>query len=55
MRQPGGGVDLAQEAVRPQGRGQFRAEDFEGDRPMVLQVLRQIHGRHAPAAELSFD
>src|SRR2546426_1153757 len=55
MGEPGGDVDLAQEPVLPQGRAEVRAEHFEGDQTAVLQVLRQIHGRHAPAAEFPVD
>ena len=55
MGEPGGDLDLTEEAVRAQLGGQVRAEHFERDGPAVFQVLRQVHGRHAPAAELPFD
>src|SRR5438093_7704520 len=55
MGESGGDVDLAQEAIRPQARGQVGAEHLEGDQPAVFQVLRQVDGRHAPMAELAFD
>src|SRR5690242_5438741 len=55
MGEPGGDLDLAQEPIGPQARGQVWAEYLESDRPAVFQVLRQIDGRHAPAADLAFD
>src|SRR5207248_10352097 len=55
MGEPGGDLDLAQEARRPEGRGQLRTEDFEGDPPAVFAIVGQINGRHAPTTELPSD
>src|SRR5205823_7851536 len=55
MGEPGGDLDLAQEASRPQRRGQLRTEDFEGDPPAVFTIVGQIDGGHAAVAELSGD
>jgi len=30
-------------------------EDFDRNRPMMLQVLRQEHRRHAPPTQLALD
>src|SRR5207245_10975934 len=41
--------------IGPQARRQVRAEHRESDRPAVFQVLRQIDGGHAPAADLAVE
>src|SRR5207248_2547273 len=53
--QPGGDLDLAQEPLGAEGRREVRVQDLDRDRPMVLQVLREEHRRHAPATQLPLD
>jgi len=48
-------LDLAQEAVRPDGGGQFGAEGLDGDLAAVPEVLRQEHRRHAAFAQQLLD
>src|SRR5439155_17904769 len=55
MGEPGGDLDLAQEASRPERRCQFRTEDFEGDLPAVFAIVGKVNGRHAPTTELPSD
>ena len=51
----GGGSDLGQEAGRPDHGGQLPAEDFEGDAPLVAEVVGEVDRRHTPLAELPLD
>ena len=53
--QPGGEADLALEALGPEGGGQLGVQHLERDRPVVPEVLGQIDGGHAPAAELALE
>ncbi len=55
MLQPRGDLDLAQEALGAELRGELRVEHLDRDRPMVLQILREEHRRHAPPTELTLD
>src|SRR5262245_56592632 len=55
MRESAGDGDLAQEAARSERDSEIRAEDFQGDWPVVPPVLGQIHGRPATATELALD
>ena len=55
MVQPGGGLDLPEEALGSERSGELGTQDLEGDGPIVSQVVGQVDGRHAPAAELTFD
>ncbi len=55
MLQPGGDLDLAQEALSPQRRCQLGTEQLDGDGAPMLQVLGEIDRRHPPAPELSLD
>ncbi len=55
MGEPGGDLDLAEEAFRPEARSQLGAEHFERHRPAVFHILCQVDSRHAAAAELSCD
>ena len=53
--QPGGELDLAEEAVGPERRGELGVEHLERDRAVVLDVLRQEHRGHPTAAELALE
>ena len=53
--QPRGELDLAQEPLGAQRRGELGAEHLERDLAVVLEVVREVDGRHAAAAELALD
>ena len=55
MLQAGGELDLAEESVGAEGLGQFRMEHLERHRPVVAEVVSEIHHGHAAAAELALD
>jgi len=55
MLQSRGGLDLPSEPVGAQGSGQLWTEDLQGDGALVLEVLGQVHRRHAPAAKLALE
>src|SRR3989441_421755 len=55
MLQPGGDLDLPHEPLGSERRRELRAEDLDRNRPMMLQVLRQEHRRHAPLTQLPLD
>ncbi len=50
-----GGLDLGEEALGADDRGQFGLEDLDGDLSVVLDVLGQVHRGHAAFAELPLD
>jgi hypothetical protein len=51
----GGDPDLAGEAVGAEDGAELGAEHLHRDLPVVAQVVGEIHGRHAAAAELAAD
>jgi len=51
--QPGAELDLAEEPVGAEGAGELGVEHLEGDGAVVAEVLREVDGRHAAAAELA--
>ena len=55
MLQPGGDLDLAEEAVGPEGGGSSGRSTFTATLRSVLQVLGQVDGGHAALAELALD
>ncbi len=55
MGEPGGNLDLAQEALRADAAPELRSEHLDRHRPLVLHVLREEHGRHPSATELALD
>src|SRR6476661_5073778 len=55
MLQAGGELDLAEESFGAEGLGHFRMKHLECHRPVVAKVVREIHHRHAAAAELALD
>jgi hypothetical protein len=55
MLEPGGEVDLPAEPLGAERRPRLGAENLEGDRPVVLQVVGEIDGRHPATAELPLD
>ena len=48
-------LDLAQEPLGAQRGGELRAQDLDGDAPVVPEVVGEVHRRHAARAELSLD
>ena len=55
MLEPGGDLDLAEEALGAERGGQLRPEDLDRDLAAVLQVLGEIHVAMPPTAELALD
>jgi len=53
--QPGGDLDLAEEAVRTQRGGQLGAQDLERHFAAVLEILREIHRRHPALSQLALQ
>ncbi len=51
----GGHLDLPQEALRTQRGGQLGMQDLDRHRPVMLEILGQVYGRHSPVAQLAFD
>ena len=51
----GGGLDLLDETIGAEDRGQLRLQDLERDVAVVLLVARQVDGGHAAFAELTLD
>jgi len=49
------GLDLHDEPIRAEHCGKFWFENFNRDFAIVLDVVRQVDGRHAARAELTFD
>jgi hypothetical protein len=55
MRELGGGLDLAQEAVGAQRNRQLGTEDLDGDRPVMLEIAGEIDRGHPALAQLALD
>ena len=55
MIEPGGNLDLAQEAVGAERGGELGVQHLEGDDAVVLEIAGEVDGGHAPAAELALD
>ncbi len=53
--QPGGELDLPEEALRSQGGGQLRTKHLQGDMSAVLQVMREVNSGHSAPAEFPLD
>jgi hypothetical protein len=53
--QIGGDLDLGQEPLGADDGGKLRLEHFDGDLPVVLQVMCEVHRRHAARPQLSLD
>ena len=52
MIQPRGDLDLFQEPLRPEGRGEIWAQHLESDLATMLPIPPEIDGRHpAPPQE----
>ena len=55
MLEPRGQANLLAEPLGPKRRRDFRVEDLEGYRPVMLQVVRQENGRKPAASDLTLD
>ena len=55
MIEPGGDLDLALEPLWTQRVRELGVKDLQRDRPIVLEIAREIHGSHAPAPELALN
>jgi hypothetical protein len=53
--QVGGDLDLLEEPLGADHGGQFRPQHLERDLAVVLDVVRQVHRRHAALAQLALD
>jgi hypothetical protein len=53
--QVGDGLDLAEKPLGADDRGKLGPEHLDGDLPIVLEILREIHGRHAARTQLPLD
>src|SRR5204863_4399815 len=47
--------DLAEESHVTEGGREVGAQNLERDRSIVLEIVREIHRRHAAGAELTLD
>ncbi len=50
-----GDADLREEAVDAEDGAELRVEELERDGAAVADVAREVHGRHATAADLALD
>ena len=55
MLQARGGADLSEKAFAAEDRAEVWVEHLHGDATVVLDVVRQIDGRHPAAADLAVD
>src|SRR5438445_12794914 len=55
MAKAGGELDFAQKSVGTERRGELGSQHLDRDRPVVLQVLREVYGSHAATTELPVD
>ena len=55
MRESRGELDLAQKPIAAERCGEIGVERFERDVAAVLDVVREVHRRHAASAELALD
>jgi len=55
MVERSGDLDLAEKPLGAEGLRDFRPEDLQRHRPVVLQVMGEIDGGHAAMAELPVE
>ena len=48
-------LDLGKETLGSDDRSQLRLQHFQGDLPLVFQVIREIHRRHPALTEFGLD
>jgi hypothetical protein len=49
------GLDLDHKPLGAEHGGELRFQNFDGDLAIVLDIVRDIHGRHSACAELSLE
>ena len=55
MIEPGGQVDLPEEALGTQGSGELRVEQLQSDPPVMLEVLGEVDRGHPAPTELTLE
>jgi hypothetical protein len=55
MLQASGQLDFPLKALGAERRGQLRMEDLQRNRPVMAQVMGEIHRRHTTAPEFALD
>jgi hypothetical protein len=55
MTQVGGDLDLAQEPLGAENRGELGAQDLDCDEALVLQIPSEKNGGHPAPTELALD
>ena len=55
MLEVGSRLDLGQEPLGSDDRRQFGLQNLERHLPLVLDVVRQVDGRHAALTEFGLD
>src|SRR2546425_7508896 len=55
MTEAGGGFDLAEKPLPPEGGGELRRQHLDRHRATVVQVLREVDRRHPATAEFALD
>jgi hypothetical protein len=55
MLEPRGRTDLAQKAIGAKDRAELGVQHLDGDVPIVLGVVGEVDGGHAPSTELALD
>ena len=50
-----GDLDLVQETITADYRRKFRSQDFDGNLPIVPQIVREVHDGHTALANFAFD
>ena len=55
MLEIGRDLDLGQEALGPDHRGQLRLQDLERDLSVVLDVVGEVDGSHPALADVTLD
>jgi hypothetical protein len=53
--EPRSDLDLAAEPLGAERRGNLGPQDLDRDLSAVLEILGEVHGRHATLAELPLD
>ena len=55
MLEPGGELDLAEKPLRAEGGREVGAEDLQGNRPVVPEIVGEVDRGHPSPAELALD
>ena len=55
VTEPGRELDLTQKSLDTHGHRQLGAEQLEGDRAVMLDIVGQVDGGHPALAQLALD